>query len=193
MAGYPKIWFLRHGQTEWNQAFRLQGQLDSPLTLQGVADAERQGRIIAPILRENPQCLVSPLGRTLHTARIALAGHPFETDDRLMEIHAGAWQGRYRKDIMAEHPEWEVSPPSALEIYERAEKGEGLAGLHERVRSFLSDLSLPTVVVSHGLLGQVMRAEICGIPLKDAGHLSNRQGCVYLLEEGREIILEDIE
>lgn len=190
MPHYPKIWFLRHGQTEWNKAYRLQGQLDSPLTRQGIADAERQAVLMAPVMQMEPACFVSPLGRAQQTARIALSGGAFRNDDRLMEIHAGAWQGRYRDDIMAEHPEWAESQPTALEIYEAAEEGEGLAAFHHRIKAFLDELTKPSVIVAHGLLGQVLRAEVCGIDLAQAGHLSNDQGCVYLLENGVETVLE---
>ena len=193
MATYPKIWFLRHGQTEWNRAFRLQGQLDSPLTAQGIADAQRQAQLMPPILAQAPAIYVSPLGRTRQTADIALGGAAYVTDDRLMEIHAGAWQGRLRDDILAEHPTWAARHPTALEIYEAAEGGEGIAAFHARICAFLADLTEPTVIVAHGLLGQVLRAEVCGLTLQQAGHLSNDQGCVYLLENGQETVLEAIE
>lgn len=190
MQTYPKIWFLRHGQTEWNKAYRLQGHLDSPLTDQGIADAQRQAAIMEPALALDPPCYVSPLGRTIQTADIALAGRRYQTDPRLMEIDAGAWQGRYRADILAEHPDWAATGPTALEIYDRAKGGEGLAALQARVQSFLSDLTQPSVVVAHGLLGQVLRAEVCGLSIATAGAMSNQQGCVYVLENGQESVLD---
>ena len=191
MACYPKIWFLRHGQTEWNRIYRLQGQLDSPLTAQGIADAERQARLLAPILRQNPSIYVSPLGRTLQTARIALAGADFVTDPRLMEIHAGHWQGLLRQDILAAYPERLAPDAPALAVYEAAEGGEGITAFRARIRSFLSDLSGPSVIVAHGLLGQVLRAEVRGLDMAAAGRLSNRQGCIYLLENGTETLIEE--
>ncbi|MGJ8616921.1 MAG: histidine phosphatase family protein [Sulfitobacter sp.] len=187
---YPKIWFLRHGQTEWNKVYRLQGQLDSPLTSQGISEARRQAAILPPILAQNPDILVSPLGRARQTADIALGHAAYQTDPRLMEIDAGAWQGMLRSDIMAAHPEWAVTGPSALEIYEAAEGGEGLAAFEARIRAVLYDLTGPTVIVAHGLLGQVLRAIVCEIEPKQAGTLSNQQGCVYLLEDGVETVLE---
>lgn len=190
MPSYPPIWFLRHGQTEWNREARLQGQLDSPLTEQGRAEAARQARILPPILAQAPRIVASPLGRVRQTAEIALAGRAFETDPRLMEIHAGAWQGRLRDDILAEHPEFAARKPTALDIYEAAEGGERIAGLHARVQAFLQDLTGPTVVFAHGLLGQVLRAEAQGLPLAQAGALSNLQGVAYHLAEGREEVLE---
>lgn len=193
MPTYPKIWFLRHGQTEWNKVYRLQGQLDSPLTDQGMADAARQAIVMAPILAERPALYASPLGRARQTAEIALAGASFDTDPRLMEINAGAWQGLYRADILAANPDLAARNPTALEIYEAAQGAEGISGLHQRVLSFLASLTRPTVIVAHGLLGQVLRAEVCGVPISQAGALSNRQGCVYVLENGAEQVLEPAE
>ena len=193
MSDFPKIWFLRHGQTEWNRAYRLQGQLDSPLTDQGLADAARQGRIMASVLRPGLALRASPLGRARRTAEIALGGAPFVTDDRLMEIHAGDWQGRHREEIMADHPDWAGTDPSPLDIYEAAPGGEGLARFRARIRAFLDDLTGPSVIVAHGLLGQVLRAEVRGLDMTQAGRLSNRQGCVYVLEGGQETVLEALE
>lgn len=187
---YPKIWFLRHGQTEWNAAYRLQGQLDSPLTAQGVADAHRQAEIMQPVLAQKPDIYVSPLGRARQTADIALAGGKYRTDDRLMEIHAGAWQGKYRHEILAAHPEWAQSAPTALEIYQAAQGGEGVAAFTARIADFLGSLTRPSVIVAHGLLGQVLRAQVCGLDMDQAGRLSNLQGCVYLLENAKETVLE---
>ena len=190
MTIYPKIWFLRHGQTEWNKAYRLQGQLDSPLTDQGIAEAHRQAAIMPPILAQDPSLFVSPLGRTRQTADIALCGAPYKTDPRLMEIHAGRWQGMLRADILAANPALVASGAAALEIYDAADGGEGVAALHRRIKAFMASLSGPSVVVAHGLLGQVLRAEACGVPISAAGALSNHQGCVYVLENGTETLLE---
>ena len=42
-ARWPEVYLLRHGQTEWNAAGRMQGGLDSALTGEGRAQAARQG------------------------------------------------------------------------------------------------------------------------------------------------------
>ncbi|AXI46957.1 histidine phosphatase family protein [Sulfitobacter sp. SK012] len=186
---YPKIWFLRHGQTEWNAQYRLQGQLDSALTPRGISDAQDQARIMPDILAQSPQVFASPLGRVRQTAQIALGGAPYIEDPRLMEIHAGAWQGMLRSDIYKQHPEFIEDGASALDIYEAAEGGEGLAALEARIVDFLSELTVPTVIVAHGLLGQVLRGHVCNVPAPEVGQLSNEQGCVYLLENGQETVV----
>jgi probable phosphoglycerate mutase len=192
MKTYPRIWFLRHGQTEWNRAFRLQGQQDSPLTAQGREDARRQAVIMRPVMARGPDVFVSPLGRARQTADIALAGAPYQTDPRLMEIGAGTWQGRLRDDILAEMPDLAARHPSALDIYAAAPDGEGFEAFRARIIAFLDALSAPSVIVAHGLLGQVLRGHLRGLERDAMGALPNGQGCVYLLENGAETLLDRV-
>ena len=168
---------------------RLQGQLDFPLTEQGVAHAHMQKALMPEILAQKPDICVSPLGRAVRTAQIALGDTPYRTDPRLMEIDVGDWEGRYRKDIIADHPHWAEYPPSALALYGSATNGEGIARFQARIVDFLRSLNRPTVIVAHGMWGQVARAHLCGLSLDDAGRQSNLQGVVYVLENGTETLL----
>lgn len=189
MPGYPKIWFLRHGETEWNREGRLQGRKDSPLTDRGRAQARVQARIMRPVLDEVAAgpggFFASPLGRARQTAEIALHGRPFTTDPRLAEIATGAWEGRLRAEV--------ATGARDLFLYAGAPGGEGLEALQARVTDFLDDLPGPSVVVSHGLLGKVLRGCVQGLDAAGMDGLSNLQGCVYLLEDGRETLLEAVE
>jgi len=190
VTDFPKIWFLRHGQTFWNVEKRIQGQLFSGLTKQGLADARVQAGLMRPILAQGPECYASPLERAQMTAEIALNGAKFTTDARLAEAHAGAWQGRLRGDVLDECPELARPGVSVLDIFLAAPGGEGYARFTERISAFLHDLTGPSVIVSHGLLGQVLRGIICGLDLAQMGRLSNDQGCVYVLENGTERVLK---
>jgi len=187
MAAHPPIWFLRHGETDWNAARRIQGQLESRLTDLGRAQASDQGRIVAPILDGGPDILVSPLLRADETARIALGAHPFRTDPELMEIHAGDWQGRYYDDLLAERAD--LRGLSALEIFADAPGGEGLAAFRARVAGVLARLSGPTVIVAHGLWGQVLRGLVLRLDDRAVSRLDNLQGVVYALRDGAETVL----
>ncbi len=51
----PLVYFVRHGQTDWNAEHRLQGQADIDLNALGRAQAERNGRKLAE--------LIAPAGR----------------------------------------------------------------------------------------------------------------------------------
>jgi probable phosphoglycerate mutase len=185
----PKIWFLRHGQTYWNAERRIQGQLESELTEQGIADAKTQARLMVPILRTSPACYASPLGRAQQTAQVALSGAPFRTDARLAEAHAGTWQGMLHDDVRRDFPALVNPEMSALELFLVAPGGEGIDVFQARILAFLMGLGRPSVVVAHGLLGQVMRGIMQGLNLAEMGQLTNGQGCVYVLENGCEEVL----
>ena len=189
MGSYPTIWFLRHGETYWNAERRVQGQLESELTPRGIEQAHAQARLMQPILETVPPCFVSPLGRARQTARIALGGADFTTDARLAEVHAGDWQGELRDDILRRNPDREGQTP--LEVFLSAPNGERYDAFRNRIQSFLDELTRPSVVVGHGLLGQVLRGLLCGLDRAEMGALPNKQGCVFVLSDGVETVLRN--
>lgn len=69
-----RIWFARHGRTDYNIADLVQGRLDPPLADPGRADAEA----VAAALRPHPpaRLLVSPRLRARQTAEIVVRAHP---------------------------------------------------------------------------------------------------------------------
>ncbi|HEY3756225.1 MAG TPA: histidine phosphatase family protein [Opitutaceae bacterium] len=95
---------IRHGETEWNVARREMGQLDSPLTALGVAQAQRTG---AALLARRPSAIYSSdLGRAQSTARIIASALKLEPifDPRLRERHMGIFQGLTPEESEARHP-----------------------------------------------------------------------------------------
>jgi glucosyl-3-phosphoglycerate phosphatase len=94
-----RLVLLRHGQTDYNLAGRMQGHLDSQLTDTGRAQAVT----VAPeIARMAPDLLISSdLRRAIDTADIvgAATGLPVKLDPRLRETHLGEWQGRTVEEI----------------------------------------------------------------------------------------------
>ena len=46
-----ELFIVRHGETEWNVVRRMQGRLDSPLTEQGKAHAQKNGQLLRSIRR----------------------------------------------------------------------------------------------------------------------------------------------
>lgn len=99
-----RLILLRHGQTGYNAASRMQGQLDTELSELGV----RQAAAVAVALAEKTPLAIrsSDLRRALDTAT-ALAqvtGLPVDTDIRLRETHLGEWQGMTHLEVDATMP-----------------------------------------------------------------------------------------
>lgn len=82
------IYFIRHGQTEWNKEGRLQGWLNSNLTELGRQQARQ---LIGEIPVQKVYC--SDLGRAIETARIIFPQQEIIQLEQLREIQLGDWQG----------------------------------------------------------------------------------------------------
>lgn len=90
---------LRHGQTEYNAGGRMQGQLDTPLSDLGIAQAVAAAEVLA--IRQPLTIISSDLSRALDTA-VELAGRSdlqVRLDERLRETHLGDWQGRTHQEV----------------------------------------------------------------------------------------------
>jgi len=177
------LWLLRHGETEWNAAGRLQGHGDSPLTARGRAQAEGARRLLEGVQAAR---IASPLGRAQATARIIFGDQPFATDHRLAEINVGAWSGRSFAEIRAELPQAFAGP--RLGWYDHAPGGEGLVGLEARCRSLLADLEGPSILVTHGITLRMLRTLAGGADLHDDAEPFD-QGAVHLIRGGRALLL----
>jgi broad specificity phosphatase PhoE len=186
------IYFVRHGETEWNQEGRIQGHFDAPLTERGIEQARCAGLILHELLaREQPYLMrVSPLGRTRHSAEIILesigklvAGE--QIDDQVIEVSWGRWNGLTREEIAARDPEewrareadrWNVAPPG----------GESHAMLAERVRDWLESVreERRLIVVGHGAWGRALRGIYLRLPPEQLMMLDEPQNAVFRLTAG---------
>lgn len=99
------IYIVRHGQTEWNVAHRMQGHQDSPLTELGIRQAEWLGESMKDEKIDIIYSSSSPRARrTAELIRNTRDIHITESDE-LKEIHLGVWEGRTQAEVKAEHPE----------------------------------------------------------------------------------------
>lgn len=179
--GFPPLYILRHGETEWNAQGRLQGRYDSALTQRGRAQALAQRAILLRRDLTGFTAVSSPQGRAYQTAAIALDGviDDIHTDERLGEIGLGDWAGQTRSLLMEE-----AQVKSGFDLYERAPGGEGFAALRLRAAAFLADLQGPSVVVTHGITSRMLRLIALGLPMAALTELPGGQGVVFHLESG---------
>ena len=95
----PRIWLLRHGETEWSAAGRHTGRTDVPLTGTGRTQAQAVRADLADLSPGLVLC--SPLERARETAQLAGLTPDALTDD-LLEWDYGAWEGRTTPEIRAD-------------------------------------------------------------------------------------------
>lgn len=100
-----ELWLLRHGESTWNAARRVQGLGDPPLTAVGRAQALAAA---GALLTHPPDAIVcSPLRRARESACIvaSVLGLSFEIDERWREHDVGAWTGLRREEIRTRWPQ----------------------------------------------------------------------------------------
>jgi probable phosphoglycerate mutase len=143
----PTIYYMRHGETDWNVEGRLQGGIDTPLNALGRTQAAHAGRILANLFVRHGRAasslayVASPLQRarvTMDTVRAELKLPPggYALDDRLREIGYGHWEGSTLAQARVSHPElyasreldkWGALPPG----------GESYALVQVRMRDWV--------------------------------------------------------
>jgi broad specificity phosphatase PhoE len=184
------LYFIRHGETDWNAEGRLQGQRDIPLNDLGRVQAAEAGVILKSLAprADDLDWWVSPLGRTRETAeraREAIGLHPtyYKTDDRLKELTFGRWEGMTWRELRQVDPQgaaerkrnkWGAVPPD----------GESYAMLTVRVEAFLGVIRRETVLVSHGGVARALMTLIGGVPPLEAAVADIWQGKVLVFEAG---------
>lgn len=160
---------VRHGETHWNVAARIQGHRDSPLTPAGEAQA---AAIAGRLAGERFDRLVSSdLGRALQTAR-AIAGrtgHAVVTDARFRERNYGVAEGLTYGEIGEGHPEIFARVRDADPDY-AVPGGESRRQLFERVRDAFESLARAAegarvAVVCHGGVLAALYRHVNGIPV----------------------------
>ncbi len=183
----PTIYFVRHGETDWNAEARYQGQADIPLNDKGRMQAHRNGAALRFLLPQiaNSDFVASPLTRareSMAIVRDALGLEPdaFRIDDRLKEAHYGRWQGTLAADL----PEVDAEGLSARrrDPYRWCPPGgESYEALMGRIVPWLAEIERDTVAVSHGGVSRVLRGNILGIELATVPLLEVPQDRVLIL------------
>ena len=191
----PTIFYIRHGETDWNVTGRLQGRRDVPLNARGRTQAMYCGDILRGLFaREGRNVseidfVSSPLGRARTTmelvrAPLGLPADGYRVDPRLAEIAFGDWEGftiaqlhvRDPQRIAArEHDKWHFVPPG----------GESYKSVSARMREWYESITRDTITVAHGgtargLIAYLGIAKPAAAPLIDIA-----QGVVYVFEGER--------
>lgn len=89
------VYFMRHGETDWNTIKRLQGTTDIPLNANGIALAERVSRAVHEAGIHFDRIYTSPLSRAVKTAELmnAYSACPLTRDERITEFCFGQAEG----------------------------------------------------------------------------------------------------
>jgi probable phosphoglycerate mutase len=186
----PIIYYVRHGETDWNVEQRLQGQRDIPINAVGRGQSRRAGGVLRDLFARDGRAAAeldydtSPLRRARETmelmrTELGLDRHGYTVDDRMIEISFGRWEGMTLPEIARneaaalaarERDKWAFTPPG----------GESYADVTARVGAWYANLARDTVVSAHGGTARALIAHLGIMPAQDAPLTDIANGVVYI-------------
>jgi probable phosphoglycerate mutase len=176
----PRVFLVRHGETEWSVTGQHTGRTDLPLTEEGRRQAKRLG---ARLAREDfALVLVSPLSRALETARLAGFGDVAAADPKLMEWDYGAYDSLTAAEIRQDRPGWTPWQGG----YPGGETLEELAARAERVLARVREVDGDVALFAHGHILRVIAARWLEQPPVEASRYSLATATVSVLAWERE-------
>ena len=156
-----KIYFARHGETDWNIARRIQGTTDIPLNQTGLEQAKRLAKNLSEKTVNLYKVYSSKQSRAYETAKIVgdFFDIPVETIDGLEEMNLGVWEGHTWKEVEEQYPE-ELQNWLNNRRYGHTPNGESYQDVLERLFHALDDILKESVqenkeekdilILSHG-------------------------------------------
>lgn len=178
-----KLYLIRHGETDWNKEFKIQGSSDIELN--------EYGRELAFITREGLRHIpfdiayTSPLKRAKETAEIILGGRniPLYEDKRVQEACFGSFEGATLKELRERQDPF-------LKFFDAPEEFKKIEGCetHEEViarsSDFFNDMILPNekkyqhiAVFSHGAWIHSLLTYIYQREIKEYWHAPRQENC----------------
>lgn len=195
---WPELYFVRHGETNWNAEGRYQGSKDVPLNDRGRGQARQNGETLRFLLERDRRTAadfgwyVSPLSRTRETMSLVRigVGEPIpdvKIDPRLIEISFGIYEGHLHTEL-ASGTMAIAGERDAAFWYFRPPEGESYDDVAKRVLDFGASLTGPTVIVSHGGIMRVLRHLIEGFPHERAVNWFPPQDSVVHFIDGKSVV-----
>jgi phosphoserine phosphatase len=164
----PRVFLIRHGETDWNRQRRVLGWSETPLNDRGIAQAQALSGLLPPY--KIGSLYSSPLPRTLQTAQIlgeALGLTPI-IHPHFTEANIGDWQGMLWKDL--------ADDKVRLDYYERPTmarppRGETFSEVRSRAVSGMEQLVRQDpegsfLIVTHADLIRCVLSHFLGIDIR---------------------------
>jgi broad specificity phosphatase PhoE len=190
----PVLYYVRHGETDFNVEGRLQGRRDTELNAHGRRQAAECALLLQDLFArdqrraDEPIYISSPLKRARQTmevlrATVGLDPRECDIDARLYEIAYGDWEGLTLPEIEARTPgilaqrdrdKWDFAPPG----------GESYRQLATRVGDWYASLACDAVVAAHGGGVRALMALLHIVTEDEATRAPIEQGVVYVFADG---------
>lgn len=166
-----KLYFIRHGETNWNNEGKIQGSCDVELNFTGIKQGEE---LCYKVLENNykfSKIYSSPQKRALETAKILNKATKVEYElmEGLQEIKLGEWEGLTWEEVKnkysLEFDKWFIE-----RRYTKPPKGESYEDMLQRVLStiykIIKENHEDVAIVTHSAVIMCMQCLITNTPFE---------------------------
>lgn len=179
------ITLVRHGQTDWNLARRIQGSTDIPLNDTGRADALAAAEVLSGATHH--AIYASPLVRAHETARL-IASHlglaAPETRHDMREREFGEGEGMLVEEYLGRFENWRSGPSGAESLDVVRDRALGaLDHIARESRRRSAPIAESVIVVTHGGVIRSLLNHASGGTLPREGDVL-RNGSLHRFEAG---------
>jgi len=188
------LYLVRHGAIVCSSEKRFVGQIDLPLSEEGVEQAWALRQWLKPV--HFSQVFSSDLWRARRTCRIVSRSraNAVVTLPALREIDLGEWEGFTFREIKQRFPEEFAARGRDIENW-RPPGGESFADCHVRVMSVLEGILARSqgniLLVGHAGINRLILCELLGIPIANLHRIGQDYGCLNVIDySGRRARLE---
>ncbi len=157
-----RLFFMRHGETDWSLSGQQSGRADIPLT----ANGENEARDLGERLRafSFSHVFSSPLQRASRTCELAGLWQRVEVEPDLAEWDNGDYEGITSAEIHASRPGWNVFQDGCP----GGEMPDEISARADRLIERLTKLDGNVALFSHSHLGRVLAARWIGLAVAHA-------------------------
>lgn len=187
------LYFIRHGQTDWNVKGKIQGSYDSELNDFGIIQAEELSK---KVLKSNitfSKIYSSKQKRALKTAEVLseVTSVEYIPVEGLEEINFGDWEGLSWKEVQEKYPkeyeEWYLN-----RRYTKSPRGESYQDMLERVleaiHKIIATSSDNVAIVTHSAVIMCLQCYIADIPFNEMGKFKTENANITEIDSSMIII-----
>ncbi|HEX4053623.1 MAG TPA: histidine phosphatase family protein [Tepidisphaeraceae bacterium] len=161
----PRLYIVRHGNTDWAEAHRFTGRTDLPLNARGEDNARRLAARLAGLTFS--RVFTSPLQRARRTCELAGFGPAAQVDPDLIEWNYGDIDGHFSAEVYGARPDWDL-------FRDGAPNGESPQDVASRADRFIAKVRQTTgdvIAFSSGHISRMVAARWLALPPDAAGKL----------------------
>ena len=191
-----KLFFTRHGETDWNSEKRIQGSTDIELNKNGLEQGKELGIALQDKHLHIERIYTSKQKRAVKTAEIVskYIDKKYEVLEGLEEMNLGLWEGYTWTEVQEKYPE-EYSKWLLDRRYTRLREGESYQDVLDRLLPTLEKIietnSSDVLIVTHSAVIMTLLSYLRDTPFSQMVENYNMKNTEIVEIESKELVIKN--